>query len=464
MIKNISPILNTKIQFGGKKNKRNAYLQSYTKDSVNLSLNKKKIIKGLTFVMGAIALTAAITSFARKGKMFDFAYEAKNRIFSKKINDVSFDKRKGCLINGKKFSGTIVDTIDTTDCKDKIILKYKNGLIQESKRKGSKNFTKKYIYEGSELKSIVIKNAAGKKEFIKTKDGYKIFENGVLKKAFVDKGKDKDKIVSLFNENSKPSKSIKYTIDTIDDDKLGQKRIKRVLSEKEYLYDTDGRLSKLNCRVPDKFNDTLYTTEYSPNKSNITYRNRNILIGNEVVKEIKTSKDEKLPFEADICVSKPKNPIDAEEKTYYKKGKKIVYESIGPRYLSKGEYRTRFIQNDTKTFRCVITDFYDENDKIKSTVQKRLYDNGAYDILKKGSEWDYESNCIEHYASDGTLKGISERIYAPPKKSALWRLRADNHSYNVIYEYVDNYYDSAGDLINSKNGKEILKAYRYDGI
>lgn len=63
-----------------------------------------------------------------------------------KLNKITFEKGVASLKkNGEKFSGKVKDTLKNGD---KIVLEYKDGIIQSSNRIGSKNISKKFEYLG----------------------------------------------------------------------------------------------------------------------------------------------------------------------------------------------------------------------------------------------------------------------------------------------------------------------------
>ena len=70
---------------------------------------------------------------------------------SVKLENINFDKGVANLKNGKKFTGTIEDTLKNGD---KIAMKYKDGILQESTRKGSQTFTKVYEYTDGKLAKV----------------------------------------------------------------------------------------------------------------------------------------------------------------------------------------------------------------------------------------------------------------------------------------------------------------------
>ena len=70
---------------------------------------------------------------------------------SVKLENINFDKGVANLKNGKKFTGAIEDTLKNGD---KITMKYKDGILQESTRKGSQTFTKVYEYTDGKLAKV----------------------------------------------------------------------------------------------------------------------------------------------------------------------------------------------------------------------------------------------------------------------------------------------------------------------
>ncbi len=103
--------------------------------------NKK--LKNALIGLG-IASAAAIGLYAVTHKSF-------------KLSDISFEDGFACLKkNGKDFTGRIKDTLKNGD---NIILEYKNGIIQNSQRTGSKNVSKLFEYSNGE--KIVHSNING---------------------------------------------------------------------------------------------------------------------------------------------------------------------------------------------------------------------------------------------------------------------------------------------------------------
>lgn len=111
-------------QFGKTQKNTNKQPQNITAENNN---GNKKIALAL-LGMAAAGAAIAIGVAATKGN-------------SAKLADINFNKGFATLKNGEEFTGKIKDTLK---CGDLIEMKYKNGILQKSKRTGSKNFIKEF--------------------------------------------------------------------------------------------------------------------------------------------------------------------------------------------------------------------------------------------------------------------------------------------------------------------------------
>ena len=133
------------------------------KNTEQINDGNEKIKKGLTALAilgGAIVIGIAI----RKGlgnKAVEKESEAINEIKTKLLKDIKFNKGIATLPDGSKFTGTIEDTLKNGD---KITLEYTDGVIQKSRRSGSKTFEKIYEtrFNGDKMVIVTENNATTK--------------------------------------------------------------------------------------------------------------------------------------------------------------------------------------------------------------------------------------------------------------------------------------------------------------
>ncbi len=105
-------------------------------------------LKKALIALGVIAAgTAAVAIAVKTGK-------------SHKLTDINFNKGIASLPDGTKFSGKIKDTLQNGD---KIVLKYKDGIIQSSTRTGEKAIQKTYETVNSERIVNIVENGVERK-------------------------------------------------------------------------------------------------------------------------------------------------------------------------------------------------------------------------------------------------------------------------------------------------------------
>ena len=195
-VQNVSSVNSVNFKGNQASNKDNDTTQSQN----NVKDGKKKLALALA-ALGAAAVAGVGIAVAIK----------KNAIPTKlnleKFKQIGNFDKGNAYINGKAFTGTIeVPSKDGA----KTFIEYANGVMQNSIKKSSDGvdiFKKTYQY-GIDNKLSYVKTEANDKitEFIKTKSGHVIKENGSLKKALrnFEYG---GKTVTDF-ENGKPIKSI----------------------------------------------------------------------------------------------------------------------------------------------------------------------------------------------------------------------------------------------------------------
>lgn len=117
--------------------------------------NKAKLALALT-ALGALAI-AGIAIYRSKA----VSKELPTKLFS----DIEYKDHKGIAYLGdEKFTGVISDNVPNST--DKIILEYKDGLVQKSTREGAKPFEKIYEYDlNNEISFITIKDSKGEELF-----------------------------------------------------------------------------------------------------------------------------------------------------------------------------------------------------------------------------------------------------------------------------------------------------------
>lgn len=306
-----------------------------------------------------------------------------------KLNDISFFNGKAFL-NGENFSGIINDKLKNGD---DIALEYVDGVIQNSTRSGSKNLTKTYNYnQDGSIKSIQTKVGDTITDFIKTKNGHVIKENGIITKTFSN-GKHVNIIADF--KNGKPIESKKYW-----DEKLR--------GIKKYSYDENEKLSQLETFRDGCFDEPYFKTKYTPNGSSITTKKDGRHGEGTVIREIKTKKDSPLQYDADVSVSKF-NRAGSKTK-YLKDGKKIIEETenYSSVYGNYGNPKSVGLQPNIHHLPCRYIDVLDN--KTGEITHKRIYANGAYDIDKTSRSFQTGSK-IEHFDSDGKRTGFSKIIF-----------------------------------------------------
>jgi len=115
-------------------------------DIVELSTKKnntKKKIAIVAAILAVVGLVATAINHIKKGRPVD-------------ISKITFDKGNALAENGKAFTGTVQKLYDNGD---KVLIDYKDGLIQKSKRIGENAFEKVYRRDvGNNLTVDITKN------------------------------------------------------------------------------------------------------------------------------------------------------------------------------------------------------------------------------------------------------------------------------------------------------------------
>lgn len=179
-IQGIRSVSNT--QFGKKPKSAEKIQKNSTDDK---SSGNKKIALAL-LGMAAAGAAIAIGVSTAKGN-------------TAKLADIKFDKGFATLKNGKEFTGKIKDTLK---CGDSIEMKYKKGILQKSKRTGSKNFIKNFYTDKNCIlpTEIVTKKLNGKKTNISEFEYKYVDKIGYKQPAEIVDGKRMKAIFSSFED------------------------------------------------------------------------------------------------------------------------------------------------------------------------------------------------------------------------------------------------------------------------
>lgn len=386
--------------------------------------DKKKLFLALAS-LSILGITAVVTANKFKQGQLTMSFDS--------FKNIGNFNGGMALINGKPYTGTIENTLKNGD---KIKLKYVNGLIKSSKRTGSKSFIKTFVHDNlGKISSVKTKSGGNISDFIKTDKRHIIKENGKLKKAFVKK-ENRSFVVDFID--GKPVNSTEYN-----------QSLKPYMT-KQYSYNDKGKLENIVISRKNNFLGEMKlekTIQYSPNGGSKIIKHD--IYGDRVVKEIKTSKDRKLPYDADVSVYERKelSPITK----YYKDGKLITAEEqiVDSIYAPSGNHAVGLQNPHTKYKYINVLDY-----RTGKTTHKRIYDDGSSDILTKGHK--FSSGCeIEHINSSGKTTGYSRiteidqcdisdkysEIYSTYYKDELLDLNHNVISTKHDY-YTDKYFKS----------------------
>ncbi len=222
---------------------------------------------------------------------------------------------------------------------------------------------------------------------------------------------------------------------------------------KQYNY-TDSKLSSIDIDRPKLMGYKANTITFTPNGSVKTDKYGNL------IQEVLTNKNQKLAYNADVCIKKPDDRFRdiASVDKYYKNGKLIACEEVGNKHgvydfnVSEDCNRKHLQVNGTKTHENITTELYNTDGSVKSRVDKRIYDNGAYDII--------DGHKYNRYNPDGTLKDSIERVYrgsseAPSDFSATGYRPGQRTNY-----YTEYYYDNSGNLTRKIDGFDEIEHER----
>lgn len=262
---------------------------------------------------------------------------------------------------------------------DVTVLKYVNGIIKSSIKKSSDGkiiFEKTYnnsLKEGQYAVSSVRTQMPNKiTEFIKNKNGHTITENGIIKKALIEKNNG-EKIIADFKDG-KPVSSLKYRMEA--------KGSKALLSTKTYYQ--NGKIHEIKT-------DTKKIVFAKENRT--------------------------FPFNSDSIQIKYNENHEPKNILYMQKGKPVCQKDV--------EYNNDFIPNintqgDFKTAKHITTYVSDEVapfEKVgeelfggRKIEEKYVYSNASSDIVREGSLSQYSpsSTCeLEHINHQGKTTGFS---------------------------------------------------------